>query len=77
MGMWMAEMTAKKMSIEEKLMKYALIKGVDLWLFKEVFTDLRNDYGKYCELWREITRTKLDNYEFEDLQKLMKEYTKK
>ena len=73
MGAWI---TAMK-NIEERLMWYALNKGVDLWLFKEVFTDLRNNYMKYCELWREISRTKLDSYEFEELQKLMKEYIKK
>lgn len=70
----MGKFMAKMKNIENRLMWYALSKGVDLWLFKEVFTDLRYNYGKYCEMWREVSRTKLRPEEYEDLQKLMKEY---
>ena len=64
----------KKDCIESSLMWYALTRGVDLWVFKEVFTDMRYNYDKYEEMWKEVSRTKLTPLEYDELQHLLRNY---
>lgn len=69
--------TKKKTTcIETKLMEYALNKGVDLWVFKEAMLNTCVKYEDYLRLWREVSRTKLTEDEFEELRYLLKVYTK-
>ena len=64
------------MTTSNLLLENVIDYGVDLWIFKILFIEGKNDYQRYVECWKDISRIKLTKGQWEHIKALLERYLK-